>query len=108
MLTAACSIRSTRSSRCSITGSSTAKASTGRCRDTMEAAGLGRGPDTEAYIRILLTRGVGELSYDADACPVPSVVVIVKPQVDPAPEVYAQGVKLAMVDVIRNHPGTVN
>ncbi len=28
------------------------------------AAGLGRGPDSEAYIRILLTRGVGELSYD--------------------------------------------
>ena len=79
-----------------------------RCRETMEAAQLGRGPDSEAYIRILLTRGIGELSYDADACPVPSVIVIVKPQVDPAPELYAQGVKLAVVDVIRNHPGTVN
>jgi branched-chain amino acid aminotransferase len=79
-----------------------------RCRDTMEAAGLGRGPDSEAYIRILLTRGVGELSYDPDACPVPSVVVIVKPQVDPPAEAYEKGIKLAVVDVIRNHPGTVN
>src|SRR5580765_7780051 len=35
-----------------------------RCRATMAAAGLGDGPQNEAYIRILLTRGVGELSYD--------------------------------------------
>ena len=55
----------------------------GRCRETMRAAGLGDGPDTEAYIRVLLTRGVGELSYDPAACPVPTVIVIVKPQVDP-------------------------
>ena len=33
----------------------------------------------EAYIRILLTRGVGELSYDLDATPAPSLVIIVKP-----------------------------
>ena len=37
----------------------------------------------EAYIRILVTRGVGELSYDPAVCPAPTVVVIVKPQVDP-------------------------
>src|SRR5205809_2190282 len=34
-----------------------------RCRDTMSAAGLGS-TDGEAYVRILVTRGVGELSYD--------------------------------------------
>ena len=79
-----------------------------RCRDTMEAAGLGSGPESEAYIRILLTRGVGELSYDPDACPAPSVIVIVKPQIDPPAEAYEKGIKLAVVDVIRNHPGTVN
>jgi len=79
-----------------------------RCRDTMDAAGLGRGPDSEAYIRILLTRGIGELSYDPGACPVPSVIVIVKPQVDPPREAYEKGVTLALVDVVRNHPGSVN
>jgi branched-chain amino acid aminotransferase len=79
-----------------------------RCRDTMDAAGLGGGPDSEAYIRILLTRGIGELSYDPGACPVPSVVVIVKPQVDPPPEAYDKGITLALVDVVRNHPGSVN
>ncbi|HUK34638.1 MAG TPA: aminotransferase class IV [Vicinamibacterales bacterium] len=79
-----------------------------RCRETMEAAGLGTGPNAEAYIRILLTRGVGELSYDPAGCPVPSVVVIVKPQVDPPALVYEQGVKIALVDIVRNHPGSVN
>ena len=44
-----------------------------RFTETMAAAAL-RG---EAYIRILVTRGVGELSYDPAACPDPSIVVIV-------------------------------
>ncbi len=50
----------------------------------MQAAGLGRDPAREAYIRILVTRGVGELSYDPAGCPDPTVVVIVKPHVRPA------------------------
>src|SRR2546428_12613553 len=32
-----------------------------RFRDTMRQAGLGGGPEREAYIRILVTRGIGEL-----------------------------------------------
>src|SRR5438105_1712849 len=40
-----------------------------RCVATMRAGGLGEIPGTEAYIRILVTRGVGELSYDPAACP---------------------------------------
>src|SRR5579863_10429747 len=38
-------------------------------------------PGGEAYIRILLTRGVGELTYNLAACPTPTVVIIVKPYV---------------------------
>jgi branched-chain amino acid aminotransferase len=79
-----------------------------RFRDTMKAAGLGDSPDREAYIRILVTRGIGELTYDPAACPTPSVVVIVKPNVDPAKEVFERGVKVALVPVVRNHPGSVN
>jgi branched-chain amino acid aminotransferase len=79
-----------------------------RCRATMDVAGLGDGPANEAYIRILLTRGVGELSYDPAACPVPSVVIIVKPQIDLPAQMYEQGVKIALVDVVRNHPGSVS
>lgn len=80
----------------------------GRCQNTMLAAGLAQGPASEAYIRVLLTRGVGELSYDPAACPVPTVIVIVKPQIDPPAEVYERGVTIALVPIVRNHPGSVN
>jgi branched-chain amino acid aminotransferase len=80
----------------------------GRCRETMRAAGLGDLPDTDAYVRLLVTRGVGELSYDPAGCPSASVVIIVKPHVAPPAEVYERGVKVALVPIIRNHPGTVN
>lgn len=78
-----------------------------RFQETMRAAGLGR-DGREAYIRILVTRGIGDLSYDPAATPHPSVVVIVKPQPEPTPEVYERGVKAALVSVVRNHPDTVN
>lgn len=77
----------------------------GRVRDTMTAAPLG---GSEAYIRILLTRGVGDLTYDPEATPTPSVVIIVKPHIDPPASIYNQGVRVVITDVVRNHPGSVN
>jgi len=62
----------------------------------------------EAYIRVLLTRGVGDLTYDPAATPVQSVVIIVKPQIDPPAEAYEHGVEIALVDVVRNHPASVS
>jgi branched-chain amino acid aminotransferase len=79
-----------------------------RFRETMRAAALGDAPDREAYIRILITRGIGELTYDPAACPAPSVVIIVKPNVEPSREVFDRGVTVALVGVVRNHPGSVN
>jgi branched-chain amino acid aminotransferase len=78
-----------------------------RFRETIQAAGLG-GADREAYIRILVTRGIGELTYDPAATPTPSIVVIVKPNVDPPKDVFERGVKVSLVGVVRNHPATVN
>src|SRR5689334_9951263 len=44
-----------------------------RFRDTMDAASLGTDDgSSEAYLRILVTRGVGELTYDPSACTTPS------------------------------------
>ncbi len=79
-----------------------------RFRETARAAGLGDGPDREAYLRILVTRGVGELTYDPAACPEPSIVVIAKPLVNPPTEVFECGVRVALVPIVRNHPGSVN
>jgi len=75
-----------------------------RIRETVAAAQL----TGEAYIRVLVTRGVGEIVYDPAACPHPSTVVIVKPHAQPPAEVYERGVMIALVPVVRNHPGSVN
>jgi branched-chain amino acid aminotransferase len=75
-----------------------------RVRETVAVAAL----PGEAYIRILVTRGVGELTYDPVACPNPTVVVIVKPHVSPPAEVFAKGVKVSLVPVLRNHPSSLN
>jgi branched-chain amino acid aminotransferase len=61
----------------------------------------------EAYIRVLLTRGVGELTYDVTATPIPSVIIIVKP-IDEAPDRVSQGIRISLVPILRNHPGSVN
>lgn len=79
-----------------------------RFRETMRAAGLGADAAHEAYIRILVTRGVGELTDDPAACPAPTVVVIVKPNVAPSDAVFARGVRVALVAIVRNHPGSVS
>jgi branched-chain amino acid aminotransferase len=78
-----------------------------RFRETMQAAGVGE-TGREAYIRILITRGVGELTYDVAACPSPSIVIIVKPNVEPPLAAFEQGVKASLVPIVRNHPGSVN
>ena len=62
----------------------------------------------EAYIRVLLTRGIGELTYDLQATPVPSLVIIVKPLEDVPARVLTDGIHVALVPILRNHPGSVN
>jgi len=75
-----------------------------RVRATIAAADL----PGDAYVRILLTRGVGDLVYDPRACPTPGLVVIVKPHTEPPAEVFTHGVRLALVSVVRNLPQSVN
>ena len=79
-----------------------------RFDETMRAAGLGPAGGGEAYIRLLVTRGIGDLTYDPAATPEPSFVVIAKPHHAPEPAIYERGVKIAIVPIVRNHPDTVN
>jgi branched-chain amino acid aminotransferase len=62
----------------------------------------------EGYVRVLVTRGVGELTYDPKATPAHTLAIIVKPQIDPPEAAYRDGVAVAIVGIIRNHPGSVN
>lgn len=72
--------------------------------ETVSAAGELR----EAYIRVLLTRGVGELTYDVTATPEPSLVIIVKPLEELPARAIAEGIPISLVSIIRNHPGSVD
>ena len=73
---------------------------------TMDAAGIR--PEDDAYIRVLLTRGVGELTYDPKATPKPTTVIIVKPFDPPSARVFNDGICISLVDILRNHPQSVN
>jgi branched-chain amino acid aminotransferase len=80
-----------------------------RIAETIEHASRGTAPrETEWYIRMLLTRGVGELSYDPASCPAPSVVIIVKAHAEPPAVLYTNGVRVVFSSIVRNHPDTVN
>ncbi len=79
-----------------------------RIAETTAVAAPAASPNTEWYIRVLVTRGVGELTYDPAATPTPSIVTIVKPHVDPPAELYTNGVRVIVSSIVRNHPDTVN
>jgi branched-chain amino acid aminotransferase len=64
--------------------------------------------DGELYIRLLLTRGVGDLSYSVTATPEPSLVVIIKPLTPFPAASYTTGIKVAFVDIRRNHTNALN
>lgn len=64
--------------------------------------------DGELYIRILLTRGVGELTYNPAATPTPTLVIITKPLPGFPASHYTDGIRVALVGVRRNHPDALN
>ena len=81
-----------------------------RIDGTMKAAGLlPWTPDGEdAYIRLLLTRGIGDLTYDPAACPVPTLVIIARPHHAPEAMIYNEGVGITIVPIQRNAPAALN
>jgi branched-chain amino acid aminotransferase len=62
----------------------------------------------EAYIRILHTRGIGDLNYDPKSTPTPTTVIIAKPFEPPPARVFDDGIRISLVDMLRNHPKSVN
>jgi branched-chain amino acid aminotransferase len=82
-----------------------------RINQTADAFYRAQGPEgsrPEMCIRVLLTRGVGSIGYELNACPSPTLVIIIKPQADPPAAAYDRGVNAVLVPVVRNHPGSIN
>jgi branched-chain amino acid aminotransferase len=56
----------------------------------------------DAYLRITISRGEGEIGLDPTLCPRPTVVIMAKPRLSYPDHLYDQGVSLAVVGVRRN------
>ena len=59
---------------------------------------------TDAYIRVVVTRGVGTLGLDPDRCSSPQVIIIVEKMSLYSDEAYEHGLEIVTVPTIRNHP----
>jgi len=65
---------------------------------------LSRAGNPESYIRIMVSRGVGDVSYHFDRVQGPTRVVIVKPYEPLSERYYTEGVAVIVASVRRNHP----
>jgi branched-chain amino acid aminotransferase len=65
---------------------------------------LSRAGSGESYVRIIVTRGIGDCSYDFSRITGPTVVMIQKPLVAYPARHHDEGIRVAAVDVRRNHP----
>ena len=72
-------------------------------RETLAAAA-----NDDSYVRVIVTRGAGEIGLDLALAVDPLTIVIVKPLGGPTPEMYANGVKLQIVSVRRTSPDAVD
>ncbi len=63
---------------------------------------------TDGYIRLVVTRGVGNLGLNPYNCQKPQVIVIADSIQLYPPELYQNGLKIATVATVRNHPEAVN
>jgi branched-chain amino acid aminotransferase len=71
--------------------------------ETVAAAG-----NAETRVRVMVTRGAGPLDLDPAAGEQPALVVIAQPLGGPRPEMYDEGVAVAIVSVVRNLPGAID
>ncbi|HUX15325.1 MAG TPA: branched-chain-amino-acid transaminase [Phycisphaerae bacterium] len=71
--------------------------------DTLQANGL-----KDAYIRVVVTRGVGTLGLDPNRCQSPAVFIITDKIVLYPPELYENGLEIITAATMRNHPNAVN
>ncbi|MGB2936688.1 MAG: branched-chain-amino-acid transaminase [Phycisphaerae bacterium] len=71
--------------------------------ETLEANGL-----KDAYVRVVVTRGVGTLGLDPNRCKDSAVFIIVDKITLYPPELYENGLEVITAATMRNHPNAVN
>ena len=63
---------------------------------------------TEAYIRLIVTRGIGDLGLDPNKCPKPSIIIIADKIVLYPQKYYEEGLEIVTVSVRRNYAEAIN
>jgi len=71
--------------------------------DTLAVNGL-----RDAYIRLVVTRGVGSLGLDPNRCSEPQVIIITDLVSLYPEELYQKGLEIVTVSTMRNHPASLN
>ncbi len=61
----------------------------------------------DAYLRITVSRGAGEIGLNPALCPSPTVVVMAKPLAPPASVLYESGVNIIVASTRRNLPSAL-
>jgi len=62
----------------------------------------------DAYIRLIVTRGVGDLGLDPDNCPMPTIIVITDKIALYPQKFYEDGLEIVTVSTRRNYAEAVN
>ena len=62
----------------------------------------------EAYIRLIVTRGVGDLGLDPDKCPQPTIIIIADKIALYPPKFYEEGLEIVTASVRRNYAEAIN
>ncbi|MZH02730.1 MAG: branched-chain-amino acid aminotransferase, partial [Nitrospinae bacterium] len=72
-------------------------------KNTLIAAG-----NRESYVRIIVTRGVGELNIDPSSCEHPNIIIMVMDVKEYSESCYEKGIQVALVSVKRNPRDALN
>ena len=62
----------------------------------------------DAYLRVTVSRGAGDIGLDPALCSSPTVVVMAKPLVPPASHLYETGVQVIVASTKRNLPSALS
>jgi branched-chain amino acid aminotransferase len=79
----------------------------GELRARLDAL-LERADHGESFIRLIVTRGVGDCSYHFERVQGPTVVMFARPHEAIPDRAYREGVDVAVVSVRRNHPDALD
>lgn len=62
----------------------------------------------EGYIRLIVTRGIGDLGLDPDKCPKPAIIIMADKIALYPQNYYEDGLEIVTVSIRRNYPEAIN